>query len=118
MGAILGATLSSEAETPDIFTKHDLPIPGAYFAKHTSQKSTTIAISKSGQGVREQKQPVSYGREKEHLAKWCQQLPGTTKTLHVDRRAFRRLRSVVDLAGQLIRCPEPIPPAIRRQENR
>ena len=32
MGAILGAALSSEAETPDIFTKHDLPIPGAYFA--------------------------------------------------------------------------------------
>jgi len=59
MGAILGATLSSEAETPDIFTKHELPIPGAYFAKHTSQKSTIVAISKSGQGVREQKQPVS-----------------------------------------------------------
>jgi hypothetical protein len=59
VGAILGTALSSEAETPDIFTKHDLPIPCAYFAKHTSQKSTTIAISKSGQGVREQKQPVS-----------------------------------------------------------
>lgn len=59
MGAILGAALSSEAETPDIFTKHDLPIPGAYFAKHASQKSTTVAIGKSGQGVREQKQPVS-----------------------------------------------------------
>jgi hypothetical protein len=51
MGAILGATLSSQAETPDIFTKHDLPIPGAYFAKHRSQKSATVAISKSGQGV-------------------------------------------------------------------
>jgi hypothetical protein len=59
MGAILGAVLSSKAETPDIFTRHDLPIPGAYFAKHTNQKSTTIAISKSGRGVREQKQPVS-----------------------------------------------------------
>ena len=59
MGATLGATLSSKAETPDIFTKHDLPIPGAYFAKHASQKSTTVAISKSGRGVREQKQPVS-----------------------------------------------------------
>jgi hypothetical protein len=55
MGAILGAALSSKAETPDIFTKHDLPIPGAYFAKHSSQKSTTVAISKSGQGVGERK---------------------------------------------------------------
>jgi hypothetical protein len=55
MGAILGAALSSKAETPDIFTKHDLPIPGAYFAKHASQKSTTVAISKSGQGVGERK---------------------------------------------------------------
>jgi hypothetical protein len=59
MGAILGAVLSSKAETPDIFTRHDLPIPGAYFAKHASQKSTTVAISKSGQGVREQKQTAS-----------------------------------------------------------
>jgi hypothetical protein len=55
MGAILGAALSSKAETPDIFTKHDLLIPGAYFAKHASQKSTTVAISKSGQGVGERK---------------------------------------------------------------
>jgi hypothetical protein len=57
--ANLGGALSSEAEAPDIFTKHDLPIPGAYFAEHSSQKSTTVAISKSGQGDREQKQPVS-----------------------------------------------------------
>jgi hypothetical protein len=59
MEANLGVAFASEAETPDIFTKHDLPIPGAYFAKHSSQKSTTFAISKSGQGDREQKQPVS-----------------------------------------------------------
>jgi hypothetical protein len=59
MEANLGGALSSEAEAPNIFTKHDLPIPGAYFAKHSSQKSTTLAISKSGQGDREQEQPVS-----------------------------------------------------------
>jgi hypothetical protein len=59
MEANVRVALSSEAETAGIFAKHDLPIPGAHFAKHSSRKSTTVAISKSGQGDREQKQPVS-----------------------------------------------------------
>jgi hypothetical protein len=55
IGAILGAALLSKAETPDIFTKHGLPIPGAYFAKREGQKSATVAVSKFGRGVGEQK---------------------------------------------------------------
>jgi hypothetical protein len=52
----LGNALPSQAETPDIFTKHGLPVPGAYFAHQDNVKSTTIAVSKSGQGVGEQRQ--------------------------------------------------------------
>jgi len=58
-GAFLGAALLSKAETPDTFTRHHLPIPGAYFAKRESQKSVTVATSKSGKGVGDQKQVAS-----------------------------------------------------------
>ena len=57
-GAFFGTTLPSKADT-DIFTKHWLPIPGAYFAAKESQKSATVAVNKSGQGIGEQKQPIS-----------------------------------------------------------
>jgi hypothetical protein len=57
-GAFFGTTLPSKADT-DIFTKHGLPIPGAYFAAKESQKSATVAVNKSGQGIGEQKQTVS-----------------------------------------------------------
>jgi hypothetical protein len=52
------STLPSKAEntTPDIFTKHGLPIPGAYFKNRESQQPATVAVSKSGQGVGDQKQ--------------------------------------------------------------
>ena len=55
-GAFWAATLPGKAETPDTFTRHGLPIPGAYFAQKASEKPATIAVSKSGQGVGEQKQ--------------------------------------------------------------
>jgi len=58
-GAFLGAALLGEAETPDTFTRHHLPIPGAYFAKKESQKAVTVAIGKSGKGVGVQKQAAS-----------------------------------------------------------
>ena len=32
-GVFLGATLPSEAEAPDIFTRHGLPVPGVYFGQ-------------------------------------------------------------------------------------
>jgi hypothetical protein len=54
-GAILGAALPSKAETPDIFTKHGIPIPGAYFKNQESQRPAMVAVSESGKGVGEQK---------------------------------------------------------------
>ncbi|HET9373798.1 MAG TPA: hypothetical protein VFO40_02425 [Chthoniobacterales bacterium] len=53
-GAFLGGVLLSNAETPDIFTRHGLPIPGAYFKNKESQQPASIAVSKSGQGVGDQ----------------------------------------------------------------
>jgi hypothetical protein len=50
------SALPSKAETPDIFTKHGLPLPGAYFKNKESQQPPTVAVSKSGQGVGDQKQ--------------------------------------------------------------
>src|SRR5258707_1542669 len=57
--------LPGSAETPDIFTKHGLPIPGAYFKNKESQQPVTVAVSKSGQGVGDQKQAAPKA-EKNH----------------------------------------------------
>jgi hypothetical protein len=62
-GAIFGSTLPANAdqyvsELSNPFTKHGLPVPGAYFKSKENQQATTVAVSKSGQGVGEQKQPV------------------------------------------------------------
>ena len=37
----------AKAETADTFTRHGLPIPGAYFKSKESQKPATVAVSKS-----------------------------------------------------------------------
>jgi hypothetical protein len=61
-GTFFGMALSSNANTPDPsnpFTKHGLPIPGAYFQARENQQVATVAVSKSGQGIGEGKQPVS-----------------------------------------------------------
>jgi len=63
-GAFFGSTLPVNAdqyasELSNPFTKHGLPVPGAYFKARESQQSATVAVSKSGQGVGEGKQPVS-----------------------------------------------------------
>ena len=50
-GAFLGVAWLSRAETPDTFTRHGLPIPGAYFKNKESQQPATVAVSKSGKGV-------------------------------------------------------------------
>jgi hypothetical protein len=42
-GAFWAGTLPSKAETPDTFTRHGLPIPGAYFKSKESQKPATVA---------------------------------------------------------------------------
>jgi hypothetical protein len=44
------SNLSSKAETPDLsnpFTRHGLPVPGAYFKVNVSQQPTTVAVGKS-----------------------------------------------------------------------
>jgi hypothetical protein len=38
------STLPSKAETPDIFAKHGLPIPGVYFKNKESQQPATVAV--------------------------------------------------------------------------
>jgi hypothetical protein len=68
VGTFFGSVLSANANTPDPsnpFTKHGLPIPGAYFQARGSQQVATIAVSKSGQGVGEGKQPVSKVEKKQ-----------------------------------------------------
>ena len=59
------STLPAKADntTPDSFTKHGLPMPGAYFHKE-AQKPATIAVSKSGKDVGQQKYAISKSRKK------------------------------------------------------
>ncbi|HEX6565968.1 MAG TPA: hypothetical protein VF020_16885 [Chthoniobacterales bacterium] len=57
-GTILGTTVTVKAdeyasERSNPFTKHGLPVPGAYFKSQENQ-SATIAVSKSGKGVGQQ----------------------------------------------------------------
>ena len=63
-GVFLGAALLSRAETPDSFTRHGLPIPGAYFKNKESQKAATVAVSKSGKGVGEKHKSTSQPEKK------------------------------------------------------
>jgi hypothetical protein len=62
-GAFWAVALPGKAETPDTFTRHGLPIPGAYFAQKESQKPATIAVTKSGQGIGKQKQASKTGKK-------------------------------------------------------
>jgi hypothetical protein len=68
-GAFFGGTLPVNADqyasqVSNPFTKHGLPIPGAYFQARENQRVATVAVSKSGQGVGEGKQPVSKVEQK------------------------------------------------------
>jgi hypothetical protein len=58
-GTILGSMVTVKAddyasELSNPFTKHGLPVPGAYFKSQENQQSATIAVSKSGKGVGQQ----------------------------------------------------------------
>jgi hypothetical protein len=67
MGAVFASTLPVKADTPDLsnpFTKHGLPVPGAYFKNQENQKPATIAVSKEGQGVGEKKPTTSKASKK------------------------------------------------------
>jgi hypothetical protein len=64
VGTLFGAAVSANAdqyasELSNPFTKHGLPVPGAYFKAREDRAPTTIAVTKSGKGVGEQKQTVS-----------------------------------------------------------
>ena len=64
VGAFFGSTLPVNADQyasqlSNPFTKHGLPIPGAYFQARENQQVSTVAVSKSGQGVGEGKQTAS-----------------------------------------------------------
>ena len=53
-GTFFGTSLTVNADTPEAtfaFTKHGLPVPGAYFKARESQQATTLAVTKSGVGV-------------------------------------------------------------------
>jgi hypothetical protein len=75
-GFVAGAfsTLPSKAETPDLsnpFTKHGLPVPGAYFKVNESHQPTTIAVSKSEKRAKEQKQLMSKaGKQRTQRMAW------------------------------------------------
>jgi hypothetical protein len=61
------STLPSKAETPDLsnpFTRHGLPVPGAYFKVNESHQPTTVAVSKSEKRAGEQKQLMSNAGKK------------------------------------------------------
>jgi hypothetical protein len=66
-GAFLGGAVLSDAETPDIFTKHGLPLPGAYFKNKESQQPATVAVSKAGQGVGDQKTSKAAKKQTRHV---------------------------------------------------
>jgi hypothetical protein len=58
-GTILGSAVTVKAneyasEHSNPFTKHGLPVPGAYFQSKENQQTATIAVSKSGKGVGQQ----------------------------------------------------------------
>jgi hypothetical protein len=57
--------LPIEAQTPNTFTRHGLPIPGTYFKNKKSPQPATVAVSKSAKIVREQKQPISKAANKQ-----------------------------------------------------
>jgi hypothetical protein len=71
-GALLEGALPCKAETPDTFTRHGLPIPGAYFAKKERQKSMTVAVSKSRQGVGEKNR--SRAKSEKDILHWLAHL--------------------------------------------
>jgi hypothetical protein len=57
--------LPIKAQTPNTFTRHGLPIPGAYFKNKKSPHLATVAVSKSEKVVRKQKQPMSNAGNKQ-----------------------------------------------------
>ena len=56
VGVALAASIPVRADQPvDYWSVHGLTRPGAWFEKYNAEKPATIGVSKSGQGVGEQK---------------------------------------------------------------
>ena len=72
VGALLGGTVLSKAETPDTFIPITLRAgkgfrsPDAYFKKKQSQ-SVTVAVSKAGQGLGDQKTSKAAKKHTRHV---------------------------------------------------
>jgi hypothetical protein len=64
-GGFIASSLSVKAADPlDSWKVRGLTRPGAWFAKNTTEKPVTIGLSKSGQGVGEQKNTKSQAGKK------------------------------------------------------
>jgi len=73
-GALFGTTFSAKAdeyasELSNPFTKHGLPVPGAYFKNRENPQPATIAVSKSGKGIGEKNQTASKPSKKSRQAR-------------------------------------------------
>jgi hypothetical protein len=67
-GTFLWSTVPAKAdayasEFSNYFTKHGLPIPGAYFKAKENQQPAAVAVSKSGKGVGREQQTAA-GKQK------------------------------------------------------
>ena len=63
-GAFCTLPVKADNSTPDTFTRHGLPIPGAYFKNQEAQQPATVAVSKSEKGVGQEKQTTTKSGKK------------------------------------------------------
>ena len=69
-GILVTGGIPVRAEQPvDNWSVRGLTRPGAWFEKYNTEKPVTVAVSKSGQGVGEQKQTASKvgKRQRQHV---------------------------------------------------
>ena len=68
VGVAIGGSLPVKADQPvDYWSVRGLTRPGAWFQKYNTEKPATIGVSKSGQGVGEQK-PAKSKAGKRHTS--------------------------------------------------
>ena len=65
VGAFFILLGKADNTTPDTFTRHGLPIPGAYFKNKESQQLATIAVAN---------QKERWTREADNLEEWAKAL--------------------------------------------
>jgi hypothetical protein len=69
-GVLLVGSLPARANQPvDYWSVRGLTRPGAWFEKHETENPVTVAVSKSGEGIGQQKQTASkVGQKSNHKA--------------------------------------------------